>query len=213
MASTDLGLVGIVNKGTYNAAATYNTGMFVLYGGSTWLCIKDNTTNVTPSVAATTNWQLLALGVSTLLDFSAYQGRIDTYTPVAGITTLASPYNNDQKVRYSLNSDKSAGKIYGWLRLGDNASDVTVGSGGRMEVSTPLKVKATGSAYQIVGISGQFITTDTGATWAPVTSPHLKIAADGTVSFDFLCSQNAKTYPSITIYFPPCIYFFTDFGD
>lgn len=211
MATRDLGLVGIVNKGTYNAAATYNTGMFVLYGGSTWLCIKDNTTNVTPAAGA--NWQLMALGISTLLDFSAYQGRIDTYTAVEGITTLGSPANNDQKLRYSLNADKSVGKLYGWLRLGNGSTDVTVGSGGRMEVGTNLKVKATGTAYQIVGISGQYITSDTGSTWAPVTSPHIKIAADGTVSFDFLCSSVAKTYPAITIYFPPCIYFFSDFGD
>lgn len=62
MASTDLGLVGIVNKGAYDSSTTYNKGMFVSYNSSTWLCIKDNTKNVTPTTSATTNWQLLARG-------------------------------------------------------------------------------------------------------------------------------------------------------
>lgn len=59
---TDLGLVGIVNKGTYDSGTTYNKGMFVYYQNSSWLCIKDGTVGVAPSTSATTNWQMLAHG-------------------------------------------------------------------------------------------------------------------------------------------------------
>lgn len=59
---TDLGLVGIVNKGTYNSGTTYMSGNFVYYANSSWLCILDGTVGVTPSASATTNWQLMARG-------------------------------------------------------------------------------------------------------------------------------------------------------
>lgn len=59
---TDLGLVGLVNKGTYSSSATYKAGNFVYYANSSWLCILDNTKNVTPNSTNTTNWQMLAQG-------------------------------------------------------------------------------------------------------------------------------------------------------
>lgn len=55
-----LGKVGIVDAGTYEASKTYNSGMFVLYNGSTWLAIKDNLVGVTPEEGA--NWKYLARG-------------------------------------------------------------------------------------------------------------------------------------------------------
>lgn len=212
MASTDLGLVGIVNKGSYDSTVTYNKGMFVLSGGSTWLCIKDNTKNVTPSLAATTNWQLMALGASTLLDFSAHQGTVSTYTAVQGVGTMGTFANNDQKLHYALNADKSVGKLYGWMRINGLVSD---GTGQKIKISTNLKVKAPDAAYEIIGISGQYLTNAADANWLPVSNPWITIAADGTVGFEFIAStaQSAVTYTAITVYFPPCVYFFTDFGD
>lgn len=57
---TDLGLVGIVDKGEYSAAATYNRGNFVYYNGSTYLCLLDDTHNILPTI--NTNWRYLAKG-------------------------------------------------------------------------------------------------------------------------------------------------------
>lgn len=57
---TPLGLVGIADKGTYSAEATYNKGQFVLYDGSTWLALKDNLNGVTPAEGE--NWKYLARG-------------------------------------------------------------------------------------------------------------------------------------------------------
>lgn len=57
---TSLGLVGIADKGTYSAEATYNKGQFVLHDGSTWLALKDNLNGVTPAEGE--NWKYLARG-------------------------------------------------------------------------------------------------------------------------------------------------------
>lgn len=61
MAMTDLGLIGIANRGTYSASATYMKGNFVYYEGSTYLALLDNLTGVTPTPDMV-NWQLLAAG-------------------------------------------------------------------------------------------------------------------------------------------------------
>lgn len=55
-----LGVVGIADKGVYNASATYKKMNFVLYNGSSWLALKDNLTGVTPEEGE--NWKYLARG-------------------------------------------------------------------------------------------------------------------------------------------------------
>ena len=56
-----LGKVGIVDKGNYSASATYNSGDFVTYNGSTFLAIKDGVKGIAPSDDKT-NWKYLAKG-------------------------------------------------------------------------------------------------------------------------------------------------------
>ena len=56
-----LGKVGIVDKGNYSASATYNSGDFVIYNGSTFLAIKDGVKGIAPSDDKT-NWKYLAKG-------------------------------------------------------------------------------------------------------------------------------------------------------
>jgi len=55
-----LGTVGIADKGTYNASATYVKGNFVLYEGSSWIALKDNLTGIPPEEGE--NWKYLARG-------------------------------------------------------------------------------------------------------------------------------------------------------
>lgn len=57
---TPLAKVGMVNKGTYSASATYNNLDFVYYNGSSYVAKKDGLTGVTPAEGA--NWQYLAKG-------------------------------------------------------------------------------------------------------------------------------------------------------
>ena len=55
-----VGRVLLIPKGDYDASATYNALDWVRYNGASWVCKLDNTTNITPTISATTNWQLLA---------------------------------------------------------------------------------------------------------------------------------------------------------
>lgn len=57
---TPLAKVGMVNKGTYSASATYNSLDFVYYNGSSYVAKKDGLTGVTPAEGV--NWQYLAKG-------------------------------------------------------------------------------------------------------------------------------------------------------
>lgn len=62
MVQSNLGLVGIVSKGTYSASTNYVAGNFVYYNGSTYLCINNNgTTGIAPGSDENT-WQILARG-------------------------------------------------------------------------------------------------------------------------------------------------------
>ena len=59
-----LAKVGLLNRGTYSASATYNKLDFVYYNGSSWTPKKDNLKGVTP--AEGDNWQILAQGFASI---------------------------------------------------------------------------------------------------------------------------------------------------
>ena len=59
--ATNLGKVGIVDKGNYSLEATYNSGDFIFYEGSTWLALKDGLTGIKPTEGEA--WKYLARGV------------------------------------------------------------------------------------------------------------------------------------------------------
>ena len=59
--ATSLGKVGIVDKGNYSSEATYNSGDFIFYEGSTWLALRDGLLGVNPTEGE--NWKYLARGV------------------------------------------------------------------------------------------------------------------------------------------------------
>jgi hypothetical protein len=59
--ATSLGKVGIVDKGNYSSEATYNSGDFIFYEGSTWLALKDGLTGIKPTEGE--EWKYLARGV------------------------------------------------------------------------------------------------------------------------------------------------------
>lgn len=60
-----LGKVGLVNRGTYSASASYTALDFVLYNGSSYVALK-NVSGITPSNDGT-NWQTLAEGTAASL--------------------------------------------------------------------------------------------------------------------------------------------------
>lgn len=58
---TKLGVIGYSDKGTYSSTVTYNAYNTVYYNGSTYVCIKDGTINMTPSDDGV-YWHLMAEG-------------------------------------------------------------------------------------------------------------------------------------------------------
>lgn len=57
----DLGKVKFNWKGAYDPAVTYDVDDVVQYGGSSWVCIVENTLAIAP-VTGSSNWELMALG-------------------------------------------------------------------------------------------------------------------------------------------------------
>lgn len=60
MSWSDLGLVGLSNKGEWNDTFTYNRGNFVLHDGSTYVALVQHS-GVEPGTDRNT-WQILAQG-------------------------------------------------------------------------------------------------------------------------------------------------------
>lgn len=88
---TSLGLVGIVDKGVYNSAATYVKGNFVYYDGSTWLCISSTSvTNVEPTELNSSTWKYLAKGFNVL----PFEGATESADGTGG--TVPTPHAGDQ---------------------------------------------------------------------------------------------------------------------
>ena len=130
-------------------------------------------------------------------------GTVSTFTAGGGVSDLGTVVH---PMRYAFNASKSAGKIYGFLRINN-----IEGSGGRITLNTNIDVAATGSAYVLHGIFGQYETSNDG--WQPVTNPYITVAANGKVGLSFIASNVAKTYTCIALTMPACIYVFKDFGD
>lgn len=57
----DLGKIKFNWKGAYDPTVIYNVDDVVQYGGSSWVCIVENTLAIAP-VSGSSNWELMALG-------------------------------------------------------------------------------------------------------------------------------------------------------
>lgn len=77
---TVLAKVGLVNKGEYSAAATYNKFDFVYNSGSSWLAKKDGLKGVSPADGE--DWQCLAKG---FVESSASELNITDASNVTGV--------------------------------------------------------------------------------------------------------------------------------
>ena len=134
----------------------------------------------------------VSAGVLQAIDLSLSDtGNYDSFVLPTGISYAAG------KIYKALNSDKSAGKVYGNLALNNAGAAV------RPSIASNIVVKATGSAYTIntagfsISANGEF------------SSVNLNVSASGAVSIEATLFANVRT----TIYIFPCIYFFEDFGD
>lgn len=87
---TSLGLVGITNKGNYDAQTPYVKGNFVYHNGSSWLLIANTATGVEPNENNSTTWQYLAKGFNVL----PFQGATASTDGTGG--TVPQPHAGDE---------------------------------------------------------------------------------------------------------------------
>ena len=94
-----LGKVGLLNRGTYSSSAVYNAMDFVYYNGSTYICLRNSVTNVTPNNNGT-DWRYLAQGF--VVDTTVFCRKADMKSSLTTSYT-AGQYAADASVLKTLN--------------------------------------------------------------------------------------------------------------
>jgi hypothetical protein len=115
-------------------------------------------------------------------------------------TVTGGTIGNINNVYYALNEDGTAGKIYGSLRF-TTASSTSV-------VTLPISGLNPTSQFTIA--SACYFTSISGSSINAINARDMVVNTNGTCTISFSGSSSGE---SITIWFPPCIYFFNDFGD
>lgn len=103
-------------------------------------------------------------------------------------------------LKIALNASKTIGKIYGYFTLTASGS----ASSGRFHLDSGVDVAATGEEYLIGAVAMNFK-----GTALDQTIVHATVSATGRLAFNIAIAPGSTN----NIWFPPCIYFFTNFGD
>ena len=109
---------------------------------------------------------------------------------------------NINDLYYALNADGTLGKIYGKFRY-------TVSTTGVTSVTLPVPALTTDTAFTIAGMC--FFTSSNQAGINIINARDAVINPNGNIVIEMPSGQSVGS--SITIWLPPCLYFFTDFGD
>ena len=112
---------------------------------------------------------------------------------------------NINEVRYALNADGTLGKIYGRLRI------VTT-STASATITLPVPAITTANQFTInAGVWYCSLSPVTGEGWRILNSRDITVNTNGNL---VITLPNGEPVGSnMTLWFPPCLYFFTDFGD
>ena len=108
---------------------------------------------------------------------------------------------NINDLYYALNADGTLGKIYGRLRF-------TVTSTGSITLTLPVSALDAASQFTISGAC--YYNSISGGDYAVINARDMIVNTDGTCTITW---TGFSVGDSITIWLPPCLYFFTDFGD
>ena len=148
-----------------------------------------NTAAGNASIAVTT-----ANGVSTYISLTDF----GTISPSLSAGTV---YSAGTSMGYALNANGSYGKIYGKLVYTSTAnSQVTVTlTVAHLNVSSQITIS--GAGWYAQGLNG---------TYVAMGSFDLTLNTDHTVTFKIPAVASGGI---VTAWLPPCIYYFTDFGD
>ena len=156
------------------------------------------------SIDDSNNQQMLSIGNGLTVDNNIISSTDLNLTNNIDVTISGLPsgvtYGGGVGLKMALNSDRSIGKIYGYFTLNVTSS----ASSGRFYIDTGVDVKATGEEYYIWGNGMNF--KGAGLDQSIV---HTRISATGRVSL----YVNAFPNSTANIWLPPCVFFFTDFGD
>lgn len=111
---------------------------------------------------------------------------------------------NINDLYYALNADGTLGKIYGRLRI-------TSSTTGTITVTLPIAPLTTESQFTIAGACWWCeFNSNASLPWEIFNARDMTINTNGNCTITF---SNIPVGGSITMWFPPCLYFFTDFGD
>ena len=108
---------------------------------------------------------------------------------------------NINDMYYALNADGTLGKIYGRLRF-------TVSTTGTITVTLPVSALTTESQFTIAGAC--YYNVIGGGSYTLINARDMTINTNGNCTVTF---SGFTVGESVTLWFPPCLYFFTDFGD
>lgn len=110
---------------------------------------------------------------------------------------------NINSLYYALNANGTYGKVYGRYRF-------TKTTAGTATLTLPIsKLVSVGTAFTIEG--GCFYTANTGGTFTIINAASLTVNTNKTITIEF--GSGVGQNSAVTVWLPPCIYYFTDFGD
>ena len=116
-------------------------------------------------------------------------------------TVSGASIGNINDVYYALNANGTLGKIYGRIRLVSS----TTGT-----ITLTLPVSALNTESQFVISSGCYYVSSGGGQFNIINAKDFTVNTNGTVTIEF---SGISVGDTITVWLPPCLYFFTDFGD
>lgn len=108
---------------------------------------------------------------------------------------------NINDLRYALNADGTLGKIYGRIRF-------TVNTTGTVTLTLPVPALTVTDQFTISGAC--YYNTISSGNFGVINARDMVVNTNGNCVITF---ANLNVGDSVTIWLPPCLYFFTDFGD
>lgn len=127
-----------------------------------------------------------------------------TQTNQISASVTGGTIGNINDLYYALNADGTLGKIYGKLRF-------TASSTGTITVTLPVSPLAVTSQFTIAGACWYSVLRNgVSEPWAVLNARDMVVNTNGNCVITFSGFNVGDVF---TLWFPPCLYFFTDFGD
>ena len=201
VASTATGADGKADANTANIGTLSNlttTAKTSLVAAINEVDSNADTAQGTATTAGTTANEAkgIAQGVATYLSITQH-GQI---TPSVTNGTASGTMN---QLYYALNADGTLGKIYGRLRL-------TATAAGDVTITLPVSALAVTSQFTIEGACFLVNKGSQEPYFSTINARSMTVNTNGNC---VITLPNLGAGDVATIWLPPCLYFFTDFGD